>query len=239
MPSAVATLLPNPCLRTVDRFAVASNPGDTWAFLQSTCPLDLPWVQAVAAACSARDRLLRAAHRRLEGAGQRHPQLLAGVGLDGAFPRLQERPGREIVNGAIGAFWEPSAPHEAVGADTFAAFDEPGYGKLAWSLQVDPRASGRSWIGFELRGDATTGEDRQKLAAYWGRFEARSRSLRRAASRALVRRLGKPFPESASRLPGDELIAAPLLSRTLAVTVEAPPGCVWPWIVQMGYQIRK
>lgn len=35
-------------------------------------------------------------------------------------------------------------------------------------------------------------------------------------------------------LPGDDLIAAPLVQHTLAVTISAPPQQVWPWLVQIG-----
>ncbi len=40
--------------------------------------------------------------------------------------------------------------------------------------------------------------------------------------------------ESAMSLPGDELVARPLLQTTHAVTVDAPPERVWPWLVQIG-----
>ena len=35
-------------------------------------------------------------------------------------------------------------------------------------------------------------------------------------------------------LPGDDLLANPDLLSTRAVTVEAPPGSIWPWLMQMG-----
>jgi hypothetical protein len=35
---------------------------------------------------------------------------------------------------------------------------------------------------------------------------------------------------------GDDLVANPTYSATLAVTVAAPPDCIWPWLVQMGYR---
>ncbi len=35
-------------------------------------------------------------------------------------------------------------------------------------------------------------------------------------------------------LPGDHLVAEPAAEATRAVTVEAPPEAVWPWIVQIG-----
>jgi hypothetical protein len=35
-------------------------------------------------------------------------------------------------------------------------------------------------------------------------------------------------------MPGDEILEAPELNATRAVTVRAPPEKIWPWIVQMG-----
>lgn len=40
--------------------------------------------------------------------------------------------------------------------------------------------------------------------------------------------------ERGGRLSGDELIAAPLGSLTHAITIEASPRDVWPWVAQMG-----
>jgi hypothetical protein len=42
-------------------------------------------------------------------------------------------------------------------------------------------------------------------------------------------------PEEADReLPGDDLLADPDIISTRAVTIDAPPAAVWPWLVQMG-----
>lgn len=35
-------------------------------------------------------------------------------------------------------------------------------------------------------------------------------------------------------LPGDALIAHPIVSLTYAITIDVPPDRVWPWLVQMG-----
>lgn len=35
-------------------------------------------------------------------------------------------------------------------------------------------------------------------------------------------------------LPGDELVSAPPVVVTRAVTIAAPPGEVWPWVAQIG-----
>jgi hypothetical protein len=49
-------------------------------------------------------------------------------------------------------------------------------------------------------------------------------------------RWGTTPDELARVMPGDALIASPTGMATQAVTVHAPPGDIWPWLVQMGYQ---
>ena len=44
-------------------------------------------------------------------------------------------------------------------------------------------------------------------------------------------------PEELERvMPGDALIPNPTVTGTGAVTVQAPPEDIWPWLVQMGHQ---
>jgi hypothetical protein len=47
-------------------------------------------------------------------------------------------------------------------------------------------------------------------------------------------RWGATGQESGEPLPGDDLIAEPGLTATRGITVRAPAGRVWPWIVQLG-----
>lgn len=42
--------------------------------------------------------------------------------------------------------------------------------------------------------------------------------------------------ETTRALPGDERVPAPLVTQTLAVTINAPPASVWPWIAQIGQE---
>ncbi len=35
-------------------------------------------------------------------------------------------------------------------------------------------------------------------------------------------------------LPGDDLVRSPLVQTTHAVTINAPPQLVWPWLAQTG-----
>jgi hypothetical protein len=42
-------------------------------------------------------------------------------------------------------------------------------------------------------------------------------------------------PDEVTRgLPGDDLLASPDILSTRAVTVDAPPSAIWPWLLQMG-----
>ncbi|MFF5289479.1 hypothetical protein [Paractinoplanes globisporus] len=45
---------------------------------------------------------------------------------------------------------------------------------------------------------------------------------------------GATDEEVAGPLPGDELLPHPDLQSTRAITIEAAPATVWPWLVQMG-----
>jgi hypothetical protein len=47
---------------------------------------------------------------------------------------------------------------------------------------------------------------------------------------------GATDEEVARAMPGDELVLDPSFCATRAVTIDAPPEQIWPWIVQMGYQ---
>jgi len=40
--------------------------------------------------------------------------------------------------------------------------------------------------------------------------------------------------EVARELPGDELLTDPALVSTRVVSISAPPGAIWPWLIQMG-----
>lgn len=47
-------------------------------------------------------------------------------------------------------------------------------------------------------------------------------------------RWGATDNELEEQLPGDELVEEPTLNSTRAITINAPAGEVWPWLVQIG-----
>src|SRR5512133_2990338 len=52
----------------------------------------------------------------------------------------------------------------------------------------------------------------------------------------LGRRWGATEDEVHASLPGDDAIPHPTLETTHAVTIQAPPSAVWPWLAQAGYR---
>lgn len=49
-------------------------------------------------------------------------------------------------------------------------------------------------------------------------------------------RWGATDDEVCGPMPGDELVPKAPFTATRAITIDAPPSAVWPWIVQMGYR---
>src|SRR6187397_3204993 len=45
---------------------------------------------------------------------------------------------------------------------------------------------------------------------------------------------GATEEEAGRSLPGDELLEDPAVVSTRAITIDAPPSAIWPWLVQMG-----
>ncbi len=54
------------------------------------------------------------------------------------------------------------------------------------------------------------------------------------AWRPSMLRWGTEGDEAIEPLPGDDLVPEPRVQSTRAITIDAPPERVWPWIVQMG-----
>lgn len=50
----------------------------------------------------------------------------------------------------------------------------------------------------------------------------------------VLSRWGATNAETQLVLPGDELVSKPVLVTTKAITIQAPPDAVWPWLIQLG-----
>jgi hypothetical protein len=112
-------------------------------------------------------------------------------------------PDREIVVGAVTKPWEPNVTFRALPPDDFAAFSEPGFVKIAWTLRADPVDGGASIFRTETRAVATDAGARARFRRYWalaspGIALIRQLSLRplkrEAEQRAQAVRLRAPQP---------------------------------------------
>jgi hypothetical protein len=80
---------------------------------------------------------------------------------------LVEIPDREIVFGSVTKPWEPDVTFRSVSPDAFAAFDEAGYVKIAWTLRADALDAHSSMFRTETRAVATDSSARAKFRWYW------------------------------------------------------------------------
>jgi hypothetical protein len=80
---------------------------------------------------------------------------------------LTEEPGHEIVMGGATKPWEPDPVFRALPPDEFAAFREPGYVKIIWTLRADTAGEHDSVFRTETRAVATDAEARRKFRWYW------------------------------------------------------------------------
>jgi hypothetical protein len=80
---------------------------------------------------------------------------------------LGEEPGYEIAFGAVGRFWQPDIEWRDVPAADFAAFDEPGWGKIAASFSVRHYGPDRSLLTYACRVGTTDPASGRRFERYW------------------------------------------------------------------------
>jgi hypothetical protein len=148
---------------------------------------------------------------------------------------LHETPGKEIVIGAIGKFWHADIPFRQIKPEAFTIFSDPGWGKVAWSITVEPYLTG-STIAFELRTTATDAESWKKLNLYYHIIGTFSRLIRHTLMNNLEKELGTlALPDdSMKNLPGDEIIHGTKYVDTDCINIEAPVSIVWQYLMQLG-----
>jgi hypothetical protein len=83
---------------------------------------------------------------------------------------LAEVPDRELIVGAVTRPWEPNVTFRPIPPESFAAFAEPGYVKILWTLRADPAGPGASIFRTETRVSTTDAAARAKFRRYWSFF---------------------------------------------------------------------
>jgi hypothetical protein len=110
---------------------------------------------------------------------------------------LAEEPGRQIIVGAVTQPWQADVVFRRVPPEEFAAFDQAGYVKIAWTLDATPLGPRDSVFRTETRAMATDPESRARFRRYWTVVSPGIRLIRRETLR-LVKR------EAEARVTGAE-----------------------------------
>jgi hypothetical protein len=144
--------------------------------------MDLGRLLVVRALIRAREMLLGAApDERVLPTG-----LLAYVRSIG-WGVLADVPDHEVVVGAVTKPWESNVVFRALPPEAFAAFDEPGYTKIVWTLRADADTASTSVFRTETRVVATDAEARERFRRYWAFLSPGVTAIRWASLRPLKR----------------------------------------------------
>jgi hypothetical protein len=85
---------------------------------------------------------------------------------------LAEVPDRQILIGAYTQPWHERVTFRSLPPDAFAAFSEPGYVKIVWTLEAEPVGPDESVFITRTRAVATDPASRRKFRRYWGPMSA-------------------------------------------------------------------
>lgn len=131
---------------------------------------------------------------------RQQPKGLLAATLALGWGVLAEVPDREIVVGAVTRPWEPNVTFRPLPPDEFAAFGEPGFVKIVWTLRVDPLDERRSIFRTETRAIATDAIARARFRRYWA-FASPGIVLIRRLSLGPLRREAERRAHGSSRAP--------------------------------------
>jgi len=107
-------------------------------------------------------------HNRRHGP-PRPPTRLTADDLDAGSPwtLLGDRPSTEFALGVAGRFWRPVIQWRRVEAEDFAAFEEPGYGKLVMAVSTFAYGPHCTLLTVHTRVALTDPESWLKFRRYW------------------------------------------------------------------------
>jgi hypothetical protein len=163
----------------------------------ASCDVDLQRSRIIRAIFKGRELALGA---RPEDAAR--PRGLVALTKAIGWGVLAEVPGREIVMGAVTKPWTANPTFRALPPDAFAAFDEPDYVKIAWTLRAEPLGTDASLARTETRVVATDPAARLKFRRYWSLFSPGIVLIRRLALRLTAveaERRAREWPRAVDR----------------------------------------
>jgi hypothetical protein len=102
-----------------------------------------------------------------EPSNREHPPDLLSELLALGWRVLAEEPGRELVMGAVTQPWKADVEFRGLAPEEFVAFNDPGYAKIVWTLNVEPTGPNSSIFHTETRVTTTDPESRRRFRRYW------------------------------------------------------------------------
>lgn len=228
---AIQSFLPNPHHTEIHRIFVKAKPDKAWDTARHFDAADIPWVKILFDIRTLPEKLSGKEPVPDSGGISVEDVVKTGTG----FMLLAETPGKEVVVGSVGQFWHLKIPFADVRPKAFRDFDEPGWGKLAWAISVEPYRDG-STVSIELRITATDEHSWNKLKQYYRIIGIGSWLIRSAGIKHLEVELGKmQLPDADTlALPGDTLIPNTKYAITHQVVIEAPRPIIWRYLMQLG-----
>ena len=195
-------LLPSFQVSERHRVVIAASPDQVWAALSQVTMGELRLFRLLMGVRVLPGRLVRSPRARLDA-----EEALLGWAVRFGFTILGENAMRELVFGAIGQPWRLAGGRSAAvaGGDDFAAFDQPGYAKLAANFRLAPTVGGSAiQLSTETRVACTDPASARRFARYWWLIRPASGAIRRSWLAAIKRRAersadGQADPEVLAR----------------------------------------
>jgi len=124
------------------------------------CHLDLLRSRIIRSFFAAREAVMRSRPAELP----RQRDFLAEM-LDLGWDVLDNLPGHALVLGAVTKPWEADVTFIPIPRELFAEFNEPGFAKIAWTIEVEPVDAATSIFRTETRVSTTDPESRARFRA--------------------------------------------------------------------------
>jgi len=140
---------------------------------------------------------LRTLPARLRGAAPRAAASLLAETLALGWRVLAEEADREIVVGAVTQPWRAEVVFRGLEPEAFARFADPGYAKIAWTLEAIPNGPTASRFRTETRVSTTDPRSRVLFRRYWAMLSPGILLIRRQSLKLVKADAERRFQASA------------------------------------------
>jgi hypothetical protein len=190
-----------PSFQAVERHSttIAASPDQVWAALSQVTAGELRVFRVLMGVRALPGRLARSPRARFDA-----DEPLLGWAVRFGFSILGEDARRELVVGAIGQPWRLAGGRgmAVAGGQDFAAFDQPGYAKMAANFRLNLVAGGRATrLSTETRVACTDPNSARRFGRYWRLIRPASGAIRHSWLTAIKRRAERADGEADPELP--------------------------------------